>query len=165
MVRTSGSARQAEGVDEGEGAIEGLAERLGVASGLGEDKAALEAGQGGGGEPVDVDVGLELAGGHHGGQTGADLGLPAVESRGEHDAEVVVAFAQLTNEVGDGTASTPAALPLVLDHGVSPPREASPGVEAGEQRTLGVEDVVVGGFGHGAQQVGLVLEVVVELAA
>jgi hypothetical protein len=78
---------------------------------------------------------------------------------------VVVAFAQLTNEVGDRTASTPTALHLEFDEGVRPPHQAIPGVEAGEEVTLAIEDAVVGGFGHSAQQVGLVVEVVVELAA
>ena len=45
------------GVDQGEGAVEGASESFGISTGLGEDEPALETGQRGGSEPVDVGVG------------------------------------------------------------------------------------------------------------
>src|SRR5580658_5458860 len=91
--------------------------------------------------------------------------LPAVEARGEHGAGTVIAFAELADEVGDGATSPPAPLMLQLDEGVGPALQAGPAAETGEQGALAFEDAVVGGLGHGAEQVGLVVEVVVELAA
>src|ERR1700691_5352467 len=108
-----GSADRAVAGNESEGAVEGLAQRLRIPAGLGEDEAALEAGQGRGGEPGDVGAGPELAGGGHGGEAGADVRFPAVEAGGEHGADVVVAFPDLSQEAGDGAASFPA--PLVLE--------------------------------------------------
>jgi len=84
---------------------------LGVAAGLGKEQAALQAGQGGGCEPFDVGPRSELARSDHAGEASADAFLPTVEAGGEHGPNVVVAFTELADEVGDGTASPPPALP------------------------------------------------------
>ena len=74
-------------------------------------------------------------------------------------------FAELTDEVPDGTASTPTVLFLEPDQGVHPLSQALPGAEFSKQLSLAAEDRVVSRFGNSAKQVGLVVEVVVELAA
>jgi peroxiredoxin len=83
-----------------------------VAVCLGEDQPALEAGQGGSGQPVDVGPGPELAWADHGGQARADVGFPPLEARGQDSAGPVVTFAELADEVSDGAAAAPAALLL-----------------------------------------------------
>jgi len=79
--------------------------------------------------------------------------------------DVVVAFADLAQEAGDRTASLPA--PLLLDsyEGIGPAHQAGPGAETGEEVFLGAEHRVVSRLGYGSQQVSLVVEVVVQLAA
>ena len=91
--------------------------------------------------------------------------FPAVEPGGEHDSDVVVVLAELAEEVGDRAAPLPVALDLEGDEGVGPAHQSVPGAEAGEQVLLAVEHDVVGGLGHRFEQVVLVVEVVVELAA
>src|ERR1700734_2739414 len=98
---------RAVGRDEAECAVEGAPEGAGVAAGLGEDEAALDAGQGGGREPVRVGAGPEFAGGNHGLQASPDAGLPAVEPIRQDGADVVVAFDDLAKEAGDRAASLP----------------------------------------------------------
>jgi hypothetical protein len=100
---------------------------------LAEDESALDAGEGGGGKPVRVGAGPELAGGDHGRETGPDAGLPAVEAIRQDGPAVVVAFAELAQEVGDRTASFPAPLLLESDEGIGPADQAGPGAEAGEE--------------------------------
>jgi hypothetical protein len=112
------SGSGAVGRDEGERAVEGVPERAGVTAGLGENESALEAGEGGGGEPVGVGAGPESAGGDHGREAGPDAGLPAVEAVGQDGPDVVVAFADLPEEAGDRAASFPAPLLLEGDEGV-----------------------------------------------
>jgi len=102
---------------------------------LGEDEPALEAGQRGGGEPGDVGVGSKFSGGNHRGEAGEDLIFPALETGGEHGSDVVVGFADLPEEVGDGATSTSTPALLEVDEG--PPLDAGPGVEAGEEDPLG----------------------------
>jgi peroxiredoxin len=125
----------------------------------------LDAGQGEGSEPVDVGLEAKLASVDHGGEAGADVRFPAIEAGSKHSSDVVVAFAKLTDKVGDGTASPRTALLLQLDEGVRPSDQAVPGAETGEQGALSVEDSLIGGLSHSPQQIGLVVEVVVELAA
>jgi hypothetical protein len=156
---------RAVGRDETECAVEGAPEGAGVAAGLGEDEAALDAGQGGGREPVRVGAGPEFTGGNHGRQASPDVGLPAVKPIRQDGPDVVVALADLAKEAGDRAASFPA--PLLLDSykGIGPAHQAGPGAETGEEVFLGAEHRVVGRLGHGSQQVSLVAEVVVQLAA
>src|SRR5271154_3431732 len=74
-------------------------------------------------------------------------------------------FAELNDEVPDGTASTPTVLFLEPDQGVHPLSQALPGAQFSKQLSLATQDRVVSRFGNSAKQVGLVVEVVVELAA
>ena len=52
-------------------------------------------------------------------------------------------FAELTDEVPDGTASTPTVLLLEPDQGVHPLSQALPGAEFSKQLSLATEDRVV----------------------
>ena len=81
------------------------------------------------------------------------------------DADTVITLTELAEEVGDRAAS-PAATHFLEGHEcVGPSNQSVPGVEVGEEVALAVENGVVGGIGDGQQQVVLVIEVVVELAA
>ena len=151
--------------DQGQSAVQGPTKNLGITACLGENQTALEAGQGGSGEPVGIGVAPKLASVDHGHETVSDRGLPTVEARRKHNSGVVVAFAQLTEKVSDRTASTPTELHLEFDEGVRPSHQTIPRVEPGKEVTLAIEDGFIGGVGHRPHQVGLVVEVVVKLAA
>ena len=74
-------------------------------------------------------------------------------------------LAELAEEVGDRASPLASVLFLEGHEGVGPADHAVPGAEAGEEFLLSAEHDVVGGLGDGFEQVVLVVEVVVELAA
>ena len=159
------SARWAVRADQGQSAVQCPTERSGVTASLGQDEAALEACEDGSSEPVGIGVGSKFPRVDHGGEAVTYRGLPTVETRRKHHADVIVAFAELTEKVGDWTASPPTELHLELDEGVCPSHQSVPRAELGEEVTLALEDGFIGGVGHRPHQVGLVVKVVVELAA
>src|SRR6202020_424257 len=117
ISRESSGHGFAVGADEGERAVQGLAQAVRVTACLGEDEAALAAGQDGSGRPVGVGLGPEFAGGDHTGQACADAGFPALEARDEDGAGLVITFAGLADEVGHEAAAVSAALLLELNQG------------------------------------------------
>ena len=54
------------------------------------------------------------------------MGFPMVQAACEHYWDLVMAFAESTDEVGDGTACTPTALLVESYEGVRPSRRAGP---------------------------------------
>ena len=106
---------------------------------LGENEAALQAGQRRCGQPVDIGFGPECTRFDHGRQAATNAGLPAVETGCEHDACLLVPFSELTEQVGDRATSPATELLLEPDKGVRPPHQPLPGVEAGEKVLLRVE--------------------------
>jgi hypothetical protein len=56
-----------------------------------------------------------------------DTGLPTVETGCQHNAGVIVAFADLSEEVGNRASATPTEPLLKLDECVRPPHQAGRG--------------------------------------
>jgi len=151
--------------DQGEGPVEGAAKRLGISTRLREDEAALETGQGRCGEPGDVRFGTQFSSGNHRRKSVADVILPTIEPGAEHDTDVIVTLAELTEEVGNWTAACGAPFHLQRDEGVSPSNQSDPSSEFGKKNALPVEHRVASGLGDGPQEIALVIEVVVDLTS
>jgi hypothetical protein len=152
-------------LDQRQGAIKCPPQRQRISVRLRKNKAALDARKSRGGEPSDVGIWPKFAGRNHCHKARPDVGLPAVEPRCQRGADDVITLADLAEKVGDRTASPAAACFLEGNERISPPDESIPSVDVIKKIPLALKHYVVGDLGNSQQEVVLVIEVVVDLAA